>query len=257
MRKIKVSAVSYLNTKPLLYGLMEKGLDKMMDLSLDIPSMCAEKLLSGKVDLGLVPVAVIPKLKTPHIISDFCIGAVGAVKTVCLYSHRPLEKVQRVWLDYQSRTSAALARVLFKHHWKLNPEFAHAQPGYEQHGKQDEAVLVIGDRTIGLEQHYKYAYDLGAIWMDFTGLPFTFASWVSNRPLPASFIKKFNAGLSMGIDNMQTVIDTFQPSCPDFSLKAYYTDYISYRFDAPKRRALELFLAYVSGKEIRSSLVYC
>jgi len=72
-----------------------------------------------------------------------------------------------------------------------------------------------------------------------------------------SFIKKFNTALSLGIDNMQIVIDKFQPSCPDFNLKAYYTDYISYRFDAPKRRALELFLGYVSGKEIRPSLVYC
>ena len=79
---LKISAVSYLNTKPFLYGLFQSGMEDSIDLSLDIPSECARKLVAGEVDLGLIPVAVIPQLKTPHIISDYCIGTEGAVKTV-------------------------------------------------------------------------------------------------------------------------------------------------------------------------------
>ena len=255
---IKVSAVSYLNTKPFVYGLVEKGLEKVMDLSLDIPSMCAEKLASGRVDLGLIPVAIIPKLKTPHIISDFCIGSEGAVKTVCLYSRQPLETVRRVWLDYQSRTSVQLAKILLKHHWQFNPQFLPAQPGYERNAAHDEAALVIGDRTIGLEDEYPFVYDLGKAWKDFTGLPFVYAAWVSNRELPHDFIEKFNAALGFGINNLRKVIDKYQPGNPDFSLKDYYTKYINYQLDQPKRQGLELFLDYLKGKEKQSPyLVFC
>jgi len=255
---IKVSAVSYLNTKPFVYGLVEKGLEKVMDLSLDIPSMCAEKLISGRVDLGLIPVAVIPKLKTPHIISDFCIGSEGAVKTVCLYSRQPLETVKRVWLDYQSRTSVQLAKTLLKYHWKLSPQFLQAQPGYERNAAPDEAALVIGDRTIGLENDYPFVYDLGAAWKDFTGLPFVYAAWVSNRQLPYDFIEKFNTALGFGMNNLRKVIDKYQPTSPNFSLKDYYTKYINYQLDQPKRQGLELFLEYVKGKENESPyLVFC
>jgi len=255
---IKVSAVSYLNTKPFVYGLVEKGLEKVMDLSLDIPSMCAEKLISGRVDLGLIPVATIPKLKTPHIISDFCIGSEGAVKTVCLYSRQPLETVKRVWLDYQSRTSVQLTKTLLKYHWKLSPEFLQAQPGYERNAAHDEAALVIGDRTIGLENEYPFVYDLGTAWRNFTGLPFVYAAWVSNRQLPYDFIEKFNDALGFGLNNLRKVVDKYQPSSPGFNLKDYYTQYINYHLDQPKRQGLELFLDYVKGKESKSPyLVFC
>ena len=73
MEKVKITAVSYLNTKPLLYGLLQSEVAKQIDLSLDIPAVCAQKLLNQEADLGLVPVAIIPELDTPHIISDFCI----------------------------------------------------------------------------------------------------------------------------------------------------------------------------------------
>ena len=105
MKKIKITAVSYLNTKPLLYGLLKSNLAQSVDLQLNIPSVCAQKLLNGEADLGLVPVAILPELQQPQIISDYCIGTVGAVKTVAIYSHVPIEKVESLYLDYHSRTS--------------------------------------------------------------------------------------------------------------------------------------------------------
>ncbi len=113
-RKVRVGAVSYLNTKPLIYGI-EKGMIKdEAELVIDYPSKIAAMLLNDEIDVGLVPVAILPKMKEHYIISDYCIGSVGAVASVCLFSEVPLHEMKMVLLDYQSRTSVALLKVLIK-----------------------------------------------------------------------------------------------------------------------------------------------
>lgn len=246
MNKLNVTAVSYLNTKPFLYGIFQHKLDSRINLTLDIPSECARKLASGEADLGLVPVAVLPQLSSPHLVSDFCIGTVGAVKTVCIFSHKPIDQITHLYLDYHSRTSVELAQVLLREHWKVRPDLIPAQPGFEQEISGSKAALIIGDRTIGLEQRYPYVYDLGQAWMDFTGLPFVFAAWVSNRPLDPGFIEEFNEALQAGIDLVPKLIYLIPPPHPDFDLEAYYTRYISYPLDEEKRKGLALFLHYLA-----------
>jgi len=103
--KYKLSLVSYLNTIPFIYGLNQYELDKKLDISLDIPSICAEKLLSKKVDIGLVPIVVLKQLEDAQIISDYCIGANGVVDTVCLFSDVPFDEIECALLDYQSNIS--------------------------------------------------------------------------------------------------------------------------------------------------------
>src|SRR5690349_15610060 len=112
MEKIRVGAVSYLNTKPLLYGITRSPIAERIELVTDYPAKIAASLLDGSIDIGLVPVAIIPKMHEFHIISDYCIGAEGPVASVALFSEQPLENVKKVLLDYQSRTSVSLARVL-------------------------------------------------------------------------------------------------------------------------------------------------
>ena len=257
-KKYKLTAVSYLNTKPLLYGIFKSEIAKKIDLQLDMPSICAQKLKDGKADLGLVPVAIIPELETPHILSDFCIGTVGAVKTVCLYGERPLEEWTAVYLDYQSRTSVELTKLLLKDHWHLNPTLLPAQPGYEAKIGGTVGGLVIGDRTVGLDKKFPYVYDLGEAWMAHTGLPFVFAAWVSNRPLEPDFIAEFNAALLLGVAAIPELIYLIPSPQPGFDLQEYYTKYISYQLDNEKRRALSLFLSSISRKEqptVRASLM--
>ena len=111
---VRISAVSYLNTIPFIYGLKQSKLMKKIELYLDFPAVCADKLINGQVDLALVPVVVIPTLKDAHIVSDYCIGANGAVDTVCLYSDVPISEVESISLDYQSKTSVALLKILLK-----------------------------------------------------------------------------------------------------------------------------------------------
>lgn len=249
MKKLKVTAVSYLNTKPFLYGLLNNPIQHKIDISLDIPSVCAEKLKSGEADLGLVPVAVIPHLDTPHILSDYCIGAVGAVKTVAIFSNSPIHEVKELILDYHSRTSVELAKILLAKYWKVQPKFTPATPGFEKTLKTGQAAVVIGDRTIELFDFYKYHYDLGEAWMNYTGLPFVFAAWVSNKPLAASFINQFNKALKSGLDHIPQLIYLLPTPVKNFDLEKYFNQYISYTLDGEKRKALALFL-----KEINSTL---
>ena len=118
MQKLRISAVSYLNSLPFVYGIKNSGFLKNIELSLDVPSVCADKLISGKADIGLVPVAAIPLIKNARIVSDFCIGADGKVQSVLLISRKPLQEIQKVYLDLESRTSVGLAKVLAKEYWK-------------------------------------------------------------------------------------------------------------------------------------------
>jgi len=116
-KKIRVGAVSYLNTKPLLYGLQHHAVSASIELIEDYPANLARALQENTIDIGLVPVAVIPKLPEAHIISDYCIGATGPVASVCIFSKVPMEQIQSLYLDYQSKTSVNLARVLLKNYW--------------------------------------------------------------------------------------------------------------------------------------------
>lgn len=246
MEKVKISVVSYLNSKPFIFGLENSDINQKIDLQLDIPSVCAQKLIEGKVDIGLIPVAVIPQLPEYHIISDYCIGAEGKVASVMLYSEVPLNEIENVVLDYQSRTSVTLVQVLAKHFWKISPAWVKAEADYEKNISDKSAAVIIGDRTFGLEGKYKFAYDLAEEWQKFTGLPFVFACWVANKELPSEFLNSFNTALKWGIVKMPHLIDEIEasgiyPTNVDF----YLNHNISYNFNDRKKKALELFLSYL------------
>jgi chorismate dehydratase len=247
MHKIKISAVSYLNSKPFIYGLEHSELTDRIDLQLDMPSVCAQKLIENKVDIGLIPVAVIPSLPESHIISNYCIGANGKVASVMLYSRVPLHEITDILLDYQSRTSVTLVKVLAQNFWKISPQWQKAEADYEDLISGARAAVIIGDRTFGLENTYKYVYDLAEEWQKFTGLPFVFACWVSNKEIDADFINSFNRDLKKGLDARPQIIPELQASgAYKTDVEYYLTKSIDYVFDEPKRQALELFLSYMS-----------
>ncbi len=247
MKKIKISAVSYLNSKPFIYGLQHSGIISNINLSLDIPSVCAQKLIDNTVDIGLIPVAAIPQLKEHYIISNYCIGALKKVSSVMLYSEVPLNSIEKVLLDYQSRTSVMLVRILAENFWKISPQWIKAETGFEDHIKGSTAAVIIGDRTFGLENKYPYAYDLAEEWEKFTHLPFVFACWVANKKLPAEFIGQFNSALKAGLDSRSVLIKEINSSGSyRVDVESYLRDKISYTLDQRKKQALELFLEYVN-----------
>jgi chorismate dehydratase len=239
-KRIRVGAVSYLNTRPLLTGLERSGLMYRIDLIEAYPAKIAAMLLNDEIDVGLVPVAVIPRLKESHIVTDYCIGAEGEVASVALFSDVPLEEITHVLLDYQSRTSVNLARVLLREYWKLNPVFEAAKEDFRSHIKGRVAGVVIGDRALEQRRQSKYVYDLAAAWKAHTGLPFVFAAWVANKQLDEGFIDAFNRANGYGVHHIDEVVLAHPYDVYD--LKTYYTRNISYELTDEKRKGLALFL---------------
>lgn len=237
---IRVGAVSYLNTAPLLYGLEQSPLRQRIDLYSDYPSAVANRLLQGSVDVGLVPVAIKPLLPQSFIQSRWCIGAVGPVASVCLFSQVPLQQVDTVLLDYQSRTSVALVQVLMRHYWQKEVQWLPAYPGFENDISGTTAAVVIGDRTFHMHQRCQYAYDLAEAWIAHTGLPFVFAAWISNKPLPDEFMAEFDAAQQVGLQHLEEVVK-LHPFA-GYDLLHYYRHHISYPLDADKRAGMSLFL---------------
>ncbi len=247
MQKIKVSCVSYLNSLPFLHGLRNHPVADEIELSLDHPAQCAQKLADGTVDIGLVPVAVIPTLQQAYEITCWCIGADGPVRSVALFSMVPLDEIRQILPDFQSVTSNYLVRILAAKYWNITPEFLLPSPGYEKNIKDQTAGVIIGDRALQLYDTYPYRYDLAGEWHRFTGLPFVFARWVSNRELDPGFINSFGDALKSGVQNTGTLLSENIASGLDRDLiREYLTRNLSYTFDERKKLGMEKFLDYAA-----------
>mgnify|MGYP001350334621 CR=1 FL=1 len=247
MTKIKISAVSYTNSVPFIYGLENSEIINHIELSKDIPSVCAQKLLDNKVDIGLIPVAVIPKLNHYEIISDYCIGAIGKVKSVILASFKPLNEIDTILLDYHSRSSVMLTRIMAKKFWKINVKWTDTTEGFENRIKQNEAAVIIGDKALVAENNFPFVYDLAEEWIKNTNLPFVFAAWVTTKQLGDTFKSLFNDALHYGIEHIDAMIQTTDFSfLPEgFDVNKYFTENIDYKLNQDKKKGMELFLNYV------------
>ena len=241
-KKYSISIVNYTNTLPFRYGLIESGLAEKIDLHFDVPSECARKLLDGTVDIGLVPVAILPEMNEYHIISNYCLGSNGAVDTVKLYSRVPLEEIETIHLDYQSRTSVTLVQVLSLFYWKIAPEFVAATEGFESRIAGKDAAVVIGDRCFDLNGKFEYEYDLPAEWNKHTGMPFVFAAWVSNKPLEKDFIQSFEGAMAFGLVHIDDAVEKYVPQERRELVRHYLTQRIDYHFTKDKQKAMLDFL---------------
>ena len=237
--------MSYLNTRPLIYGLKLPPIADEIELIEDTPSQLAELLVNDEIDLGLVPVAVIPQMKEYFISSDYCIGTDTEVASVCLFSEVPLHEITKVFLDYQSLSSVALLKWLMKEYWNIDPEIIHADDDdYRKKIRGTTAGLVIGDRAFEQRKISTFIYDLASEWRSITGLPFVFAAWISNKPLPESFIRRFNEANAVGLSHIDEIVAA--QNFDLFDLKKYYTLHLSYVLDERKRKGMELFLQHLA-----------
>jgi chorismate dehydratase len=242
--KIKVGIVSYLNTRPLIYGLDKPPVLEEIELIEAYPSRLSEMLINDEIDVGLIPIASIPQLKEYHIVGDYCIASEGEVASVCLFSEVPVEEVKKVYLDYQSRSSVALLKWLIKEYWGIHPELIETRDeSYREKIKGTDAGLVIGDRALEQRKISTFIYDLGSEWRFVTGLPFVFAAWVSNKKLPDDFVEKFNDANALGLRHIDEIVAAHP--YPFYDLRKYYTFHISYKLDERKRMGMEKFLSYL------------
>lgn len=246
MKKIRISAVSYTNTKPFLYGIQHTGIIDRIDLSLDIPADCAQKLIDDKVDIGLIPVAATLNMPYWEIVSDYCIGAAGPVNSVFIFSNCPIEEAKTIQLDPQSRSSNNLARVLLKNWWKTAPGQITNAPDYSQSTDPQTAFVQIGDRTFGKKEQYSFVYDLAEEWQKFTGLPFVFAAWIANKPIAKEFSDEFSRALKFGLDHRPELLKEL-PRRADFDLEDYLMHKLDFNLNEDKKKALYLFLDYIKA----------
>jgi chorismate dehydratase len=248
-KRYKISIVSYLNTLPFVYGLKQSGIDKYIDVSYDIPAVCADKLLNKQVDIGLVPVATLTKMQSYHLVTDFCIGSNGVVDSVKLFSKVPLTEIKHILLDYQSRTSVALVQLLAKELWKISPTFIAASEGFEGNINGATAAVIIGDRTFSINNTFPFEYDLASEWKKLTALPFAFATWTSNDKIAdESFLVAFNKALSFGVNHVAEALEGYHNPIKNFDPYDYLTNKISYNLDASKLNAIQQFLGYIEKR---------
>jgi chorismate dehydratase len=246
-KRWRIGAVSYLNTRPLLLGIEQESFLNSIDLVKSYPANIAQDLLSGKIDIGLVPVAILPQLSDPHIVSNYVIGANGAVASVALFSEVPIDEIKSIYLDYQSRTSVQLLKILLSQFWKKEVEFIPAIEGYIAQISGTTAGVIIGDRALENLSKYPYVYDLSLAWKQHTGLPFVFAAWVANQPIPAAFMAAFDTANGYGLAHLDEVIALIPAQEQVYDLHKYYTENISYVYDEEMKQGLAAFLNFIKS----------
>ena len=245
----RVAIVNYLNTRPFIKGLELHQLLNHPDFEFQFqyPSQCAETLLRGEADIGLVPVAVLKDLPSYNIIGNTCIGAEGPVQSVLLVSQTPLEQIKTVWLDYQSRSSVALCRILFREYWKFDVEFAQSTEGYLENLQQPDAAVVIGDRAFDARNKFDYVYDLAEMWNQHTGLPMVFAAWISLLPQNEETVQRLNDAFLTGILHRKLAGQEIQHLYNNSVDLSYYLEHsISYILNERMRLGMETFLNKMS-----------
>ncbi|MFM7645822.1 MAG: menaquinone biosynthetic enzyme MqnA/MqnD family protein [Sphingomonadales bacterium] len=242
MDKIRIGIVNYLNTRPLLYGLERLPIRERISLSLDYPANIATQLKSGQIDLGLVPVALKKQMPSLQRVGMHCIATHGEIASVCLFSEVPLAAIRTVLLDYQSRTSVALLRILLRHHFKKEVQVVSTSGDeYIEQIAGDRAGLIIGDRALQSRDRFAYCYDLGSAWKQFTGLPFVFAAWFSAIDLTEEFLEAFNSANQLGLDHLLEVLQGIDKPV-GYDLSHYFTSNVQYRWQPVMQESLDLFL---------------
>ena len=174
--KIRVGAVNYLNTKPLIENL--SAFAPNVDLSLEVPSKLADQLRDGELDVALIPVIEYFRAGSYSIVPGIAIASRGPVLSVTLFSRVPWQEIRSVALDEGSRTSAALVQILLRERYQVRPAFQPLPLDVDPDDLSTDAVLLIGDRAMrACLPGFAHAYDLGQEWFDWTGLPFVYAVW--------------------------------------------------------------------------------
>lgn len=243
-----MSLVSYLNTKPLVFGLENNLVEHHFSLQKDVPSVCAQRLLEGEVELGIVPSIEYARAKGSwKIIPDLSIASQGAVKSVCLFFKKNMSKIDTIALDTSSRTSVALLKIILQERYELTPDFIFMAPDLDEMLGAADAALIIGDKALHYSVTHTNFIDLGEEWSDMTGLPFVYAFWAGNElQLNEKDVKAVLESYQSGQQNIEIISKDFaekQPMSWDFYYD-YLTQNISYSFAEEEKAGLLEFYRY-------------
>lgn len=243
--KINLSAVQYLNTKPFIAGLSAHHVNKQMHITLDSPAQCSYKLRSGLADVGIVPLADLPELQGFRRITEWGICSNGPVESVLLVSQRPVEQLERILLDYQSKTSNQLMRILGEEYFQCSCQYEETAAGYEQSIDGVTGAVIIGDRALRARDRFDYQYDLSEAWKELTGLPFVFAVWVASGRVNADLELEIGQALQLGVNMVDEVAREFQTQFAGIDINHYLNRCIQFKISDQHESAIELFFEKV------------
>jgi chorismate dehydratase len=258
MCRLRISAISYLNTAPLMWdfenGDSAEALKQHFEFSYTIPSKCADELKAGTADIGIIPVAAYTTIPDLVIIPDVAIASKNKVRSILLVSKVPLEKIRNVATDHSSRTSAALLQIFLKKFVGVDAGFTPQKPDLKEMLRWHDAGMLIGDAALEAQTAGRYVYDLAEEWRRWTFLPFVFAFWAVR--------KAALAGLSAGLNlarvfqdsrdhGLQHVPEIGSDWSGRLNLKAetirdYLTENIDYSLDKENLQGLKLFYRYAA-----------
>lgn len=250
---LRVGAVNYLNTKPLVFGLAERA---PIELTYDLPSRLADGLASGRYDVALIP--SVESFQDPlySIVSDACIGCRGPVLSVKLFSRTPVSEIRTLALDEGSRTSAALTRILLRERYGLQLKLETLPIGATLADTSADAVLLIGDRAIHSPAgRFTEVWDLGDEWRRWSGLPFVFAMWTARAGLDlrSAAMQELDAALAQSRnDGLAHLEEIAAAEAPPLGLTApqclgYLRDNLYFYLGPNEQRGLEHFRRLAVG----------
>jgi chorismate dehydratase len=258
MKRLRISAISYLNTAPLMWdfkhGDTGSSEARSFDISYTLPSQCAASLLEGSADIGIIPAAAYTSIPDLAILPGVAIASRRAVRSILLVSKVPLEKIETVALDTSSMTSIALTKVLFAKWWGGGRTFSAMAPDIEQILKMHDAGLVIGDPALKIDRSRYITYDLAEEWIRLTGKPFVFAFWAVRQAalkdlsrdldLAAVFQESRDHGLLP--ESLHCIAREWAPrlGLGQEEVKSYLTDNIHYFLDPDCLEGMRLFYQY-------------
>ena len=251
MRKLRISAISYLNTAPLMWDFEHGDAGSHFEISYTIPSACARSLADGTADIGIIPAAAYPHIPGLQILPDVAIASRRAVRSILLVSKVPFEKIRSVALDESSMTSVALAKLLLQ--WLgLNPQYDSMQPDIEKMLAAHDAGLLIGDPALQVDRTRYCTLDLAEEWIRVTGKPFVFAFWAVTQAAaewaPVDLAAIFQQSRDHGLEprNLATIAETWSVKLgmAKMDVIEYLTTNVHYYLNAASLEGLQLFYRY-------------
>ncbi|NLL27958.1 MAG: menaquinone biosynthesis protein [Bacteroidales bacterium] len=235
---INISLVSYLNSYPYHYGLINETNSFYNKLDIVNPAQCAKNFQEGISNVALVPVGALHGLKNYKIIKPFCISANGEVRSVFLFSQKPVEDTKTIVFDSDSRSSNLLIQVLCKYYWKINPNFTK-----NNNSLQAEARIGIGDKAFKLKKKYAYSYDLSIFWKEMTNLPFVFAVWITKSEIAEEELSLLKIALENGINNIHGAVVHFgSAGLTEEDAIKYLSKNINFKMNTASEKGMQRFL---------------
>ena len=250
--KIRIGAVSYLNTRPLVFGLEQGLAEERIELSYSVPARLTDRMIAGELDIALMPVIELAKMPALEIVPGLAIGTSGPSRSVLLISRRPIESVKSIALDAESRTSNVLVQVLCRRVWNIAPRFSAGHRGLDEALLNCDAAVQIGDKALFAElPDGTVVYDLGGVWSAATSMPFVFAAWFS-RPgmLDREIYEALHESRRRGVKAMSSIAEDYTwrgRQYPQLS-KDYLERNIRFRLGSPELEAMRRF--YTAAAEI-------